>query len=67
MKTPASVPDERSVLALTVCIVVHRQENPGCQLNEFFTIQVSVRLSYRSEVTQHKINFVKKCSQWGLN
>ena len=33
----------------------------------FFTIHVSVRLSDRSEVTQHKINFVKKCSQWGLN
>ena len=27
---------------------------------EFFTIHVSVRLSDRSEVTQHKINFVKK-------
>ena len=34
---------------------------------EFFTIHVSVRLSDRSEVTQHKINFVKICSQWGLN
>ena len=34
---------------------------------EFFTIHVSVRLSDRSEVTQHKINFVKNCSQWGLN
>ena len=34
---------------------------------EFFTIHVSVRFSDRSEVTQHKINFVKKCSQWGLN
>ena len=27
----------------------------------------SVRLSDRSEVTQHKINFVKNCPQWGLN
>ena len=27
---------------------------------EFFTIHVSVRLSDRSAVTQHKINFVKK-------
>ena len=37
------------------------------QLIEFFTIHVSVRLSDRFEVTQHKINFVKKYSQWGLN
>ena len=28
---------------------------------------ISVRLSDRSEVTLHKINFVKKCPQWGLN
>ena len=28
---------------------------------------ISVRLSDRSEVTQHKINFIKNCSQWGLN
>ena len=34
---------------------------------EFFTIHVSVRLSDRSEVTQHKINFVKNCPQCGLN
>ena len=34
---------------------------------EFFTILISVRLSHRSEVTQHKINFVKNCSQWRLN
>ena len=29
--------------------------------------RISVRLSDRSKVTQHKINFVKKCPQWGLN
>ena len=34
---------------------------------EFFTIGISVRLSDRSEATQHKINFVKTCPQWGLN
>ena len=28
---------------------------------------MQVRLSDRSEVTQHKINFVKNCTQWGLN
>ena len=28
---------------------------------------MSVRLSDRSEVIQHKINFVKKCPQWDLN
>ena len=28
---------------------------------------ISVRLSDRSKVTQPKINFVKKCPQWGLN
>ena len=28
---------------------------------------ISVRLSDRSKVTQHKINFVKNCPQWGLN
>ena len=32
---------------------------------EFFTMRISVRLSDRS--TQHKINFVKNCPQWGLN
>ena len=32
---------------------------------EFFTIGVSVRLSDRFNVTQNKINFVKKCPQWG--
>ena len=30
---------------------------------EFFTIRISVRLSNISEVTQHKINFVKNCPQ----
>ena len=34
---------------------------------EFFTIRISVTLSDRSEVTQHKINFVKNHPQWGLN
>ena len=34
---------------------------------EFFTIHVSVRLSDRSKVAQNKINFIKNCSQWGLN
>ena len=29
--------------------------------------RISVRLSDRSEVTQHKINVVKNCPQWGLN
>ena len=29
--------------------------------------RISVRLSDRSEVTQHKINFIKNCPQWGLN
>ena len=29
--------------------------------------RISVRLSDRSEVTQHKINFVKTCPQKGLN
>ena len=29
--------------------------------------RISVRLSDRSEVTQHKINFVKKLPQWDLN
>ena len=29
--------------------------------------RISVRLSDRSEVTQHKINFVENCKQWGLN
>ena len=33
----------------------------------FFTIHISVRLSDRSKIIQHKINFVKNCSQWGLN
>ena len=28
---------------------------------------ISVRLSDRSEVTQHKINLIKNCRQWGLN
>ena len=28
---------------------------------------ISVRLSYRSKVTHHKINFAKNCLQWGLN
>ena len=32
---------------------------------EFFTIGVSVRLSVRFNVTQNKLNFVKKCPQWG--
>ena len=27
---------------------------------------ISVRLSDRSEVTQHKINFIKNCPKWGL-
>ena len=34
---------------------------------EFFTIRISVRLSDRIKVTQHKVNFVKNCPQWGLN
>ena len=29
--------------------------------------RISVRLSDRSEVTQHKKNFVKNCPQWDLN
>ena len=29
--------------------------------------RISVRFSHRSEATQHKINFVKNCAQWGLN
>ena len=29
--------------------------------------RISVRLSDRSEVTQHKINFVKNCPQLSLN
>ena len=29
--------------------------------------RISVRLSDRSKVTQHKINFIKNCPQWGLN
>ena len=29
--------------------------------------RISVRLSDTSKVTQHKINFVKNCPQWGLN
>ena len=29
--------------------------------------RISVRLSDRSEVTQHKINFIKNCRQWALN
>ena len=29
--------------------------------------RISVRLSDRSQVTQHKINFVKNCPEWGLN
>ena len=28
---------------------------------------ISVRLSDRSQVMQHKINFIKNCPQWGLN
>ena len=40
-------------------------------INRVFTIGMSdafsVGQSYRSEVTQHKINFVKNCPQWGLN
>ena len=44
----------------------------GCgKVIGFFTIGLSdafsVRLSDRSEVTQHKINFIKNCPQWGLN
>ena len=38
-----------------------------CRLLSFFTIRSSVRLSDRFKVTQHKMNFVKNCSQWGLN
>ena len=34
---------------------------------EFFTIGISVRLSDRSEVIQHKINFVKNYPHWDLN
>ena len=34
---------------------------------EFFMIRISVRLFDRSKVTQNKINFIKNCSQWGLN
>ena len=34
---------------------------------EFFTIHISVRLSDRSEDTQHIINFVKNCPQWDLS
>ena len=34
---------------------------------EFCTIRISVRLSDRSKVSQHKINFVKNCPQWGLD
>ena len=30
-------------------------------------IRISVRLSDRFKVTQHKINFVKNCPQCGLN
>ena len=30
-------------------------------------LRISVRLSDRSEVTQHKINVVKHWPQWGLN
>ena len=29
--------------------------------------RISVRLSYRSEVIQNKINFVNNCPQWGLS
>ena len=29
--------------------------------------RIPVRSSDRSEVTQYKINFIKKFSQWGLN
>ena len=36
-------------------------------LFEFFMIRISVRLPDRSKVTQIKINFVKNCTQWGLN
>ena len=36
-------------------------------LIEFLTIHISVRLSDRFQVTQHKINFVKNCPIWGLN
>ena len=36
-------------------------------LIEFFMIRISVRLSDRSKVTQHKMNFIKNCPQWGLN
>ena len=34
---------------------------------EFFTLNISVRLSDRFKVTQNKINFVKNCPQWSLN
>ena len=39
----------------------------GNHIVEFFTIRISVRLSDRSKVTQHIINFVKNCPQWGLS
>ena len=36
-----------------------------CLIRVFYDF--SVRLPDRYKVTQHKINFVKNCSQWGLN
>ena len=54
----ASADKLHNIEALTVPI--------NTQSIEFFTIRISVRLSDRFKVTQHKLNFVKNCPQWGL-
>ena len=44
---------------------LHYEHNQVFHDKEIWSI--SVTLFDRSEVTQHKINFVKNCPQWGLN
>ena len=59
--------EKRNIVLSKLETYVWLQEIPSKYWIEFFTIRISVRLSNRSKVIQNKINFVKNCSQWGLN
>ena len=61
--------ETRKIGYYILCRTVHTAPGPGMVPDQFgfFTIRISVRLSDRFKVTQHKINFVKNCPEWGLN
>ena len=58
-----------SFLAVSLLMIIHLfNANPTDVAVQIGYIQlISDKLSDRSKVTQNKINFVKKCPQWGLN